>query len=578
MPKRLLLIGMPGWATDWPSHSLAQVAGLVKGAGWECRIKDLNVELSKLADQQDSFYWSRSNSRYWLHPTALGPLLHKYRTALETILCGLKDDDHYDIVAFSVNSFSRYFTLAASSFMRSLEPNIPILFGGYDCFTRRYNGEFFKEEGAPDIICQGEAEIALPEFLKEFDTTSDYRTSVKGFVYNVGGEIVDTGEPELPFFADSTFVADWSQFDFSLYDQPGDFGVFFSRGCTHRCTFCSDCNDQRNYRGRKPEDVVNEIKAILPVVRRYTDQPIVHFSDQLINGNIRALSTLCDLIIKSDLSILWHAQLRFRPEMTWDLLEKMYAAGCRHLSWGFEHASQRILNLMKKDYDLQTAKRVIIDAYEIGIQNYLTTIVGYPSETISDLLATIIFVFNYAPYTYFGEPSILAMPPNSQLHAEYAEEGAIDDDMFDWESADHRNTIDVRMFRKVLLRNAIENKQLAMHSLVGWDDIEEIDFNGFAVASDIADALYSLWAHCRMKDTMAPFLSNWISQAKTGVRVTQEELKYWRPENIPANISLENWFINDKNEEDQKKRIFTCLLEALRDVRDQETSQRYQVS
>ncbi len=72
---------------------------------------------------------------------------------------------------------------------------------------------------------------------------------------------------------------------------------------------------------------------------------------------------------------------RIRPEMTDKLLRKMHQAGCIGLWYGVESGSQRILNKMKKGYDLETAKKVIHDTARNGIRVLIFMIVDFPGET-----------------------------------------------------------------------------------------------------------------------------------------------------------------------------------------------------
>jgi radical SAM superfamily enzyme YgiQ (UPF0313 family) len=568
MAKKFLLIGMPGWNVNYPLLALAYLGGIIRDAGWKCKIEDLNIKVFRLVSQEDRAYWNESQWAVWYRREFIDRLYEKYGSDIEDLLLSLGRDDDYDIIGFTVNALTRHFTLDASHFLKSLHPNTPIIFGGPSCFPARHNKQFFEERGAPDIICQGEAEIALPDFLKEFAARGDYRTSVRGFAYQDAVEIIDTGEPGLPEFDANTALPDWTQCDFSLYTQPGDFPIFFSRGCHYKCAFCADRVDFKKFRIRKAIHVTDEIKAALHYACPYSTRPIVHFSDQLVNGDIAELEKLCDLIIESASQIYWHAQARFRPEMTRSLLERMHNAGCRHLSWGFESASQNVINLMRKNYDHDMARRIILDAYEVGIQNYLPLIVGFPGETVTDFIKTALFVLDFAPYAYFEDPNLLFIPPSSSLHKNYKKWDLLNNAACSWVSKDHRNDMDVRMFRQFVLRNAIENTSLAAHAVVGWDDMSQVDFNRYAVASDIAGVLYGLWTECGMEKRMVNLLTQWNKHTFSGAPV--RHIRHWHPENVPQSVSLENWFAGDKNSDEQRIRICNCVFEALRDVLDRQ--------
>ena len=116
---------------------------------------------------------------------------------------------------------------------------------------------------------------------------------------------------------------------------------------------------------------------------------------------------------------------------------------------------------MTKNYDHDMARRIILHAYEVGIQNYLPLIVGFPGETVTDFIKTALFVLDFAPYAYFEDPNLLFIPPSSSLHKNYKKWDLLNNAACSWVSKDHRNDVDVRMFRQFVLRNAIENTPLA---------------------------------------------------------------------------------------------------------------------
>lgn len=96
---------------------------------------------------------------------------------------------------------------------------------------------------------------------------------------------------------------------------------------------------------------------------------------------------------KASLDVLWWCDARmeeriFHPES----LAALYRAGCRKLMFGFESGSQRVLDLVEKGTDLQEAERVLRWAHEAGINATLYTMVGLPTETWDDAMATRDFI------------------------------------------------------------------------------------------------------------------------------------------------------------------------------------------
>jgi radical SAM superfamily enzyme YgiQ (UPF0313 family) len=487
---------------------------------------------------------------------------------IHSVLTDLDRRYGYELAAFSVNALTKHFTMVASQFLKSLRPERPVLFGGPLCFPTRYSSRFFEEEGAPNIILQGEAEIALPAFLAGFDTTGDYRTQVPGFMYQDRGMIVDTGKPELPDLESSTIVPDWSQFDASAYLSPGAFSTFLSRGCPGRCVFCRERSDYRRFRTRKPIDVLNEIKNIMGRFPLREAPTTIHFSDQLINGSMRKLEELCDLLIDEEMNIEWFALVRFREKMTRTILSKMRKAGCKAIFWGLESASNKVLNLMGKNYDHQLARRLVGEAWNLGIENYLPLIVGFPGETVNDFIQSIMFVIEFRRYAHFEDPNMLEITSNTIMYDEYRKMGLLNNNAKDWTTQDLRNDLHVRMLRKFVLHNVINNPSLNMHSVVGMEDLRGVDLNRPSVASEAASMLYGMWSLSGTEKEMMSVLTAPRDGLSTSLTMPEGALDYWHPENVPGHIRLDRWFALDKNSETVRNRLCTYLMEACRGAGD----------
>ena len=83
-----------------------------------------------------------------------------------------------------------------------------------------------------------------------------------------------------------------------------------------------------------------------------------------------------------------------RPDEGFDkstfLLAKQ--AGCRQLNFGLESINERILNFINKGTKIDTIKRIVHDADQIGLPFTLQVMIGVPSETVEEALETITFL------------------------------------------------------------------------------------------------------------------------------------------------------------------------------------------
>ena len=375
--------------------------------------------------------------------------------------------------------------------------------------------------------------------------------------------VTDTGEPALPNLRTDWALPSWSKFDFSLYRYPGCFSSFMSRGCINRCAYCTESPTFKRYRHRKASDILIDIREGLHYAQCYSDTPSVHFSDSLINGHLSELEKLCDLIIHSGVRISWSGMAKFRNGITNELLEKMKKSGCSAIDWGLETASQKILNLMRKNYQISDAKRIILRGYELGIQNRCMLIVGFPGETTVDFVETCNFVLAFNDYCTFYFANLLTVLPTSPIYEHFAEWGLADNDPYQWVSTDRRNNLAVRKFRELLLRNLILNQSLSLHTMEAWQELEQLDFDQFSMASEIAGVLYELWKLSGLGASRSGILEDWKGHHCEDISINDENLDYWHPDNIPKTINMENWFSRSKNSESDKLLICNCLFEAL---------------
>ena len=122
-----------------------------------------------------------------------------------------------------------------------------------------------------------------------------------------------------------------------------------------------------------------------------------------------AVKRFADCIIKEDLHFIWHIRTRIEPQyMDPILIEKLHKAGLRHILFGLESASKRILSLIKKtnyinEY-LEIAECIVREFTRGGIHIHFSAIIGFPSEAEDELEETARFLCyladSYCNFTY----------------------------------------------------------------------------------------------------------------------------------------------------------------------------------
>jgi radical SAM superfamily enzyme YgiQ (UPF0313 family) len=545
MPNNnFLLISNPSWCVDFPNYTLGYVKSIILSAGWNCDVIDFNQLLYDNAENIDKSRWT--DPCLWeFEPLKINNLYDKYENEIKNKLKVLSEKK-YDIIGFSVTLESRYFSQNVIKLIKSygIEDTV-ILMGGPDCFPNEHGKNYLYCENRPDIILQGEAEIALPKFLKEYSNTHDYRTKINGFVYYQNNNIVDTGFPEKPNLKENVFIADPSFF-YSQLPKNGSFifSTFLTKGCVNKCAFCNEHLNYSPFRFRSSNDVFKEIKDIIENIPFETNSVFVLFNDSLFNSYQKGMEELLDLIIDSKIRINWRASTSFSKKISNEQFKKMKSSGCNSLFWGFETASQLLLDLMGKNYKIADAIEMINNAKKYEINSDLGVITGFPGETTKEFIHTLDFIIMFGPQPNitFAFVQPLIIKKNTDLYNNPSYYGIADTSESDWTTIDGNNTLQLRLLRKFILESSIK---IIKKDQIDKSFIFEVDFNSYAVAKEIINIVENIGMRLGNKTYYINKFTN-IPQKIIPNKILDERIK-GVPEYILAK-KYGQWFLKDKND------------------------------
>jgi radical SAM superfamily enzyme YgiQ (UPF0313 family) len=162
--------------------------------------------------------------------------------------------------------------------------------------------------------------------------------------------------------------------------------AMWSRGCPHSCIFCANpVYAQTRIRFRPPR----RIWADMAVLKDGGVKSVFVYDDELV-GQGRAQSKwlidVCEQV--ADQRLTWKCQGRCSERLTRDVLEAMYAAGCRAIMWGVESFSDKVLAAINKGTTEADIWHTLRLAHSVGIKNWLFLMVGNYGETPQDLQHT----------------------------------------------------------------------------------------------------------------------------------------------------------------------------------------------
>ena len=160
---------------------------------------------------------------------------------------------------------------------------------------------------------------------------------------------------------------------------PKPFGLIQSaRGCPYACNFCVRSYGTR-LALRSPESIIEEIKLLIELHQIKS----FRFIDDTFTATSKRVIRFCKLIIENNIAIKWTCLSR-ADTLNEEMIEWMAKAGCVRVYIGIESGSPKILQLIKKEIDLDKGLENIRLLQKYDIQTTAFYMVGYPEETDED--------------------------------------------------------------------------------------------------------------------------------------------------------------------------------------------------
>jgi len=217
-----------------------------------------------------------------------------------------------------------------------------------------------------DLVVAGEAEEIIGDILDN---------NWEGIVTTP--RILDLDELPLP---DRRLV---ERYHFSINDLPATM-MMTSRGCPHRCAFCSKPLGQRVVK-RSLSNIMYEVRYI----QAMHGIAAIMFVDDTMGLDESRLLRLCDEMEKA--RVAWRCFLRGK-EITRQLAEALARGGCFEVGVGVESGSDTILENVQKGETIGEIERGIRTLQGAGVRVKGFFIVGLPGENRETLAETEAFL------------------------------------------------------------------------------------------------------------------------------------------------------------------------------------------
>lgn len=388
--KEILLVSVPPWGVHNPPLGLAYLSQYLRQNSIRVSTFDFNIELYRRIDHAWHKLWLPENKNRWSDPVEFERLKDQFNEEIDWAVNRIYKSKSR-VVGFSVVDPKERMTIEIIKRLLDKDGKKRIVLGGPAVSTPQQRKIFVDHIGSSiDYFVVGEGEQTLLSIMQQY-RRHNYCLS----------QAIETTRPNIEKAQNSDLQSipfpTFEEFDLSKYDG-GSLNVEWSRGCISRCVFCKGKRILGNFRMKKAEKIV---EALAFYYRRYG---VTYFvvTDNLLNGNVKELDQICNLLIQKRLPIQWEGQGIPYALMTADLLNKMRMAGCCKMQWGLESGSDVLLQRVGKGniFKVSEAQSVIRDAYRAGIQTELFLIVGFPGENETEAQKTQQFIRSNHKYIH----------------------------------------------------------------------------------------------------------------------------------------------------------------------------------
>lgn len=277
-----------------------------------------------------------------------------------------------------------------------------------------------------DVVVRGEGEFSFSEFCRAWLGGRRTDFDILGVSYKVDGQQVHNDDRPMIANLDDAPLPARHLLPMSLYRNYGRVYkrrpvqvMISSRGCPFRCIFCAHEIFGHRYRFNSAERMIEEVKILMT---DYGAREILFREDNFTASKPRVYE-FCDLLHKERIDLSWMA-LSHCNSIDADLVGAMHEAGCWHMGLGVESGSPEIQRVLRKNLDLDVARRAFDTIQAAGIKTLAFFMIGNYCDTDRTIQQTIDLACELN--TDFAIFTITSPFPQTELFDRAVAEGLID--------------------------------------------------------------------------------------------------------------------------------------------------------
>lgn len=343
-----------------------------------------------------------------------------------------------DCVGFSVMTTQIKNAVELSDYVKSIDPDIPVIWGGIH--PTLFPVQTIMDKSV-DFVMREEGEIGMLELMQHIRGERKVQ-DVSGLVYikskggkGAGRRHPGSGDvrtnPLKPYMnLNGLSPPSWHLIKMKMYATDYVFGgenfgrylpVHSGRGCPHRCTFCINTIFKwKKWRPLSPDNMINEIR----ILKERFGLRFIKFVDENFFIDRKRVMDFCSLMLKEKLDVGWRAGGRANyfndRHVNDELLGLAKKAGCKIISMGIESGSDRVLReVIRKGITVEDALNSVRKCKMFDIMPVCSFMMGLPGERKEERLDTLSLIRkmkNLNRMTVIIGPQIFRPYPGCELY------------------------------------------------------------------------------------------------------------------------------------------------------------------
>ena len=283
-----------------------------------------------------------------------------------------------EFIGFSVWTSNYLSTILAAYHLKRRRSPPFVVVGGPQVSESFASADLGLRSGLFDTVVLGEGEETLLALYNNFRAKG--KQSVGGingtrWLDSGSGRIRSSERPPisvtelpLPCF-DEMFIDAYQIDDFRTVPYQ------LSRGCPHKCTFCSEWAFWRRFRPDLPERAADNVRRLhFEYGANY-----IHFTDSLLNASLKRLQDFAENLLRHRIDIAWGGFMRAQMDLETSKILKR--SGCDEVFVGVESFSNESLKLMNKRLTVSDNMQALRAFLEAGVCVVAGLIPGFPGDT-----------------------------------------------------------------------------------------------------------------------------------------------------------------------------------------------------